>query len=212
MKIALIGGTGKLGKGLAVRLSAAHEPLIGSRDEQKARTVSKELEAAIGKKVFGGTNERVAEACDLAVLAIPSASEIGFLGALRAPLAGKLVISPIVPMVPDGANMRYSGGEKSAAEEVSSLLGESRVVAALHNVPARSLEERSHRLDYDVLVACDGRKDFEEAAGVIRSIEGLRPLYVGPLKMSRVVEGITPLLLNAAKLNGLKRLSIKLVG
>lgn len=211
MKVALIGGTGKLGKGLAVRLSVAHEPLIGSRDEQKARGVAEELGAVIGKKITGGTNASVARACDLAVLAIPSADQMAFLGVLGAPLAGKLVISPIVPMSLDGGIMRYSGGEKSAAEEVALLLGESRVVAALHNVPARALEETRHRLDYDVLVACDSRKDFEEAASVIRSIEGLRPLHVGPLSMSKVVEGITPLLLNAAKLNGLKRLSIKLV-
>lgn len=211
MKIALIGGTGRLGRGLAVRLSVANEPMIGSRDSEKASRLAEELETGSGKKVIGGTNESVAGMCDIAVLTIPDARDMGFLRQLRSPLTGKLVISPIVPMNPDGVLMTYSGGEKSAAEEVASLLGESRVVAALHNVPARALENPLYRLDCDVLVASDSPEDFKETANLIQSIEGLRPLHVGPLRMSRAVERITPLLLNAAKLNGLKRLSIKFV-
>lgn len=211
MKIALIGGTGKLGRGLAVRLSAAHEPLIGSRNEDKARNVALELQSATGRRIAGGSNARVAADGEVAILAIPSASDVGFLKELRSPLAGKLVISSIVPMILEGGIARYPDRESSSAEEAASLLPESRVVAALHNVPARTLEEAEGRLDYDVLTACDNLKDFEEAAGVIRSMQGLRPVYVGPLRMARFVEGITPLLLNAAKLNGLKRLSIKLV-
>lgn len=211
MKIALIGGTGRLGRGLAVRFSVANEPMIGSRDPGKASRLAEELGKGSGKTMIGGTNESVAGTCDVAVLTIPDAHDTELFRRLRTPLTGKLVISPIVPMNLDGVLMSYSGGEKSAAEEVASLLEESRVVAALHNVPARALENPLHRLDYDVLVACDSPKDFEETAKVIQSIEGLRPLHVGPLRMSRAVERITPLLLNAAKLNGLKRLSIKFV-
>ncbi len=211
MRIALIGGTGKLGRGLAVRLSTAHEPLIGSRDEAKARSSALELQSVTGRKIASGSNEQVAAEGDLAILAVPSASDASFLKELRSHLAGKLVISAMVPMVVEQGIARYQDRERSSAEEAASLLPESRIVAALHNVPARTLEQPGAKLDYDILTACDSLKDFEEAAQVIRSIEGLRPLYVGPLRMARFVEAITPVLLNAAKLNGLKRLSIKLV-
>ncbi len=211
MRIALIGGTGKLGRGLAVRLSAAHEPLIGSRDEGKAQSVALELKSTTAREIAWGRNEQVAAEADAAILAIPSASDASFLGGLRSPLAGKLVISAVVPMVVEAGIARYPERQVSFAEEAAGTLPESRVVAALHNVPARTLEDAQTRLDYDVLVASDAPKDFQEAAGIIRGVEGLRPVYVGPLRNARIVEGITPLLLNAAKLNGLKRLSIKLV-
>ncbi len=211
MKIALIGGTGKLGRGLAVRLSASHEILIGSRDEGKARGIASELMKSTGRRIAGSSNEKAATDGELAILAVPSGSDTSFLSGLRSPLAGKLVISAMVPMVVEGGLARYPDRQISAAEEAASQLSESRVVAALHNVPALTLEKEERGLDFDVLTACDDPKDFQEAAQVIRSVKGLRPVYVGPLRMARFVEAITPLLLNAAKLNDAKRLSIKLV-
>lgn len=210
-KVALIGGTGKLGRGLAVRLSRTHEVLIGSRDENRALEAAEKLMVLTGRELKGGTNVDVAGACDAAILTIPSLEELAILRQLRDPLKEKLVISPIVPMKMQNGILRYSKPEGSAAEEVASVLSGSRVVAALHNVPALTMEELNHKLGFDVLVACDRKEDYERAALLIRSIEGLRPLYAGPLSMSREIEGITPLLLNAAKLNGLRRLSVKLV-
>jgi hypothetical protein len=106
---------------------------------------------------------------------------------------------------------RYAGAECSAAEEIASTLDGSRIVAALHNVPARSLEALNRRCDFDVLVACDRKDDYGQVGALIDGIDGLRALYAGPLALSREIEALTPLLLNAAKLNGLKSLSVKLV-
>ena len=149
--------------------------------------------------------------CDVAILAVPDLNEAGFLEGLRTPLAGKIVISPIVPMRMENGLLVYSKTSDSAAVEVASILKESRVVAALHHIPALTILKKNKKIDFDVLVACNSRGDYEVTSNLIRSVEGFRPLYVGPLSMARIVESITPLLINSAKLNRLNRLSLKLV-
>lgn len=211
VKVAMIGGTGKLGRGLAVRLCKTHEVLIGSRIESRGLEVAERLSVNTGVRVTGGTNETVAKLCEAAVLTIPSLEELELLQQLSIPLNDKLVVSPIVPMQMQNGFMRYSKAVGSAAEEVASVLNGSRVVATLHNIPAQTLEEVHHKLDFDVLVACDRKEDYDQTAKLVASIEGLRPLYVGPLGMSREIEGLTPILLNAARLNSLRRLSIRFV-
>ncbi len=211
MKIAVVGGTGKLGRGLAMRLAKTHSVLIGSRDESKGRETAKQLKATAGGDITGGTNESVAKECDVAIMAIPDL-DLALLQPLQGPLEGKIVISPMVPMQMEDGIMKLSMKEGSAAQELASILRGSRVVAALHTVPAPTIADPNHKLDFDVLVACDVKEDYEEASRLIGSIEGLRPLYVGPLSTSREIEALTPLILNVAKMNGLKRLSLKLVG
>jgi predicted dinucleotide-binding enzyme len=73
------------------------------------------------------------------------------------------------------------------------------------------MEEPKRRLDFDVLVACDNKEDYNVVSRLVTSMDGLRPLYAGPLSMSREIEGLTLVLLNTAKLNGLRRLSVKFV-
>ena len=210
MKVALIGGTGKLGRGLAVRLKS-HDILIGSRDGARGADTAKRLQATTGREMKGGANEAVAKECDLAVLAIPDLENLALLTQLKTPLEGKIVISPIVPMRFENGLARYARPSGSAAEEVASVLARSRTVAALHNVPAPTLATADSKLDFDVLVTCDRREDYDQAAALIGSIDGLRALYAGPLYASREIEALTPLLLNTAKLNALRRLSTKFV-
>ena len=164
-----------------------------------------------GRDVAGASNSDVATYCDAAILAIPSLDEASFLNGLRKLLARKIVLSPIVPMSMDKGLLTYSKTHGSAAEAVAAILKESRIVAALHNVPALTLTKMDRMFDFDVPVACDSRTDYEEASAIIASVEGLRPLYVGPLSISRTLESITPLLINTAKLNKLTRLSLKMV-
>lgn len=211
MKVGLIGGTGTLGRGLATRLASKHEVLVGSRDKIRGEKAANEISSKTGRTVAGGTDGEVAASCDVAILAVPDLKDFGFLEPLRQPLAGKLVISPIVPMVMENGLLRYTRDKTSAAEEVASVLQGSRVVAALHTLPAPTLLVGDRKLDFDVLVACDRDSDYKETADLIRSIEGLRPLYAGPLAMARTIERLAPLLINAAKLNGLKNLSLKFV-
>ena len=211
MRIAIVGGTGTLGKGLAARLSAANQVMIGSRSKGKGERAAEEAEAASGRDIRGGSNVMVANSCDAAILAVPSLDDAGFLEELKAPLGGKLVISPVVPMRFENGLLVYTKATGSAAEDVESVLEDSRVVAAFHHIPAQTMAEADRKLDFDVLVAGDNKSDYDEASTIIGTIEGLRPLYVGPLSMSRALEQLTPILINTARLNKLSRLSLKLV-
>ncbi len=200
-----------MGKGLAARLSAANQVLIGSRSKEKGENAAEEAKAASGRDIRGGSNEEVADSCDAAILAIPGLDDAGLLEELKAPLGGKLVISPIVPMRFENGLLVYSKTTGSAAEDVEKVLENSRVVAAFHHIPALTMAEVDRKLDFDVLVACDNKADYEEASTIVGTVEGLRPLYVGPLSLSRALEQLTPVLINTARLNKLSRLSLKLV-
>lgn len=203
MKIAIVGGTGKFGTGLAANLSRKYEVYIGSRDEAKAQAAAKPA------GVKGGESHAVAGLCDAAILTIPYEA-VGPLVSFEGELAGKLVISPVVPMRKEGGTFYYLESQGSAAQQVASALKRSRVAAALHTLPARFLKQ-PEKLNVDVPVAADDRKTFAEAAGIVRSIGGLRPLYCGPLSSASSIERLTPLLLNLASLNGLKTPSVKFV-
>jgi hypothetical protein len=199
-----------MGRALASRLAAKHQVLIGSREKHRGESAAEAVRVSSQGEISGGTNMEVAKACDVGILTVPDL-DLPFLEVLRTQLKGKVVISPVVPMRVENGLMAHSRAEGSAAEEIAHVLTESRIVAALHNVPAATLLRNNKRIDFDVLVACDMKLDYEEASRLIASIEGLRPLYAGPLAMARTIEEITPLLLNVGRLNGLKRLSVKLV-
>jgi len=204
MKVAIIGGTGKMGLGLATELSRKHEVYIGSRDRARGERAASGIPGA-----KGGDELTVAEACDVAVLSIPYEA-VERLGALEAALAGKLVISPIVPMKVKGGVFYYALEAGSAAEQVASKLSKSRVAAALHTVPPKFFLKKGGET-IDVLIAADERRTYDEAAALIGCLEGARPLYAGPLSLASSVESFTALLLNVAKLNGMKTPAVKFV-
>ncbi|MDA4131806.1 MAG: NADPH-dependent F420 reductase [Thaumarchaeota archaeon] len=209
-KIAVVGGTGDLGLGLASRLARSYEVIIGSRDASRAAEAASKASALSGVAVTGTTNAQATALADVAILAIPDLPSDEALLSLKPNLAGKLVISPIVPMeFRDGLffPMLASG---SAAEKVASIL-QTRVAGAFHNVPAARLMEVDKVLDYDVLVAAETKDVFAEASEIISSIARLRPLYAGPLRSSRTMELLTPTLLNVGKLNKLRTPSVKVV-
>jgi predicted dinucleotide-binding enzyme len=110
----------------------------------------------------------------------------------------------------DGIFSLSTSGE-SAAERVAHALPASRVAGAFHTVPAPRLAQLEEELAYDVLVTADSREVYDQAARVVSSVGRLRPLYAGPLAVSRMVEAITPALLNVSKLNKLRSPSIRLV-
>lgn len=208
MKVAIIGGTGTLGRGLAVRLAAGHSVVIGSRDAAKAEAAAQRL-AQKGVTVGAATSPEAAQACEAAILAIPELEDPSYLAELADALAKKLVVSPIVPMKSDGGALVYSLASGSAAERVAEVLAGSRVAAALHTVPAPLLAKPEVELHCDSLVAADSRETFDEAARLIQGIAGVRALYAGPLSAARSIEELTPLLLNVARLNGLRNLSVR---
>ncbi len=210
-RVGIVGGTGPLGRGLAARLSYSYEVLIGSREEAKAEGAAEEVSRLTGRKVRGATNLEAARACDNAILALPDLAASELIQEMKKELGGKLVISPIVPMrIKDGL-FTYSPGDGSAAESVASILDRSRVAAAFHTVPAPKLLAIGEKLEYTVPVAAERRETFSEVATIVSSIQDLRPLYAGPLSSARTIEALTPLLLNLARLNGRKNLSIRIV-
>ena len=204
MKVAVIGGTGKMGSALARQLSKNHQVVLGSRDAARAKSAAGSIEGTTGADY-----ETAARECDVAVIAVPY-SGIGVVAGLSDALAGKLVISAVNPTRFEGGYLRYGLEESSAAEELASMLPGSRVATAFNNVPA-SMMKKTEIVPMDILVAASSKEAYEEAAGLVRTIKNMRPLYAGPLSEAHVVERITPLVENLAKWNGTGSLTTKFV-
>jgi hypothetical protein len=204
MKAAVIGGTGDMGRALARQLSKNNEVIIGSRDPVRALAAAEGIRGAVGMDYHGAS-----KAADVIIFAIPYLA-IGSASELASDLSGKLVISMINPMKQQGGLLQYAPGGVSAAEELARLLPGSRVATAFNNVPAGFLQ-RDVVPQVDILVAADSKETYEKTAELVRGIEGMRPLYVGPLSQARIVEGITPLVLNLARLNGTGSLTTRFV-
>jgi 8-hydroxy-5-deazaflavin:NADPH oxidoreductase len=203
MKVAVIGGTGKMGAGIARQLANGYDVIIGSRDPARAAQVAR------GMGARGAGYEDAARESDLAVLAIPYSS-MGTAASLAKELAGKLVISVVNPLTLRGGLLHFALEGGSAAQQLAAMLPGSRVATAFNNVPARLLAGKVVP-PMDILVAADTRETFEEAAKVVSSIPNLRPLHVGPLSEAEAVERITAVLANLAKLNGTKSLAARFV-
>ncbi len=194
MKIAILGGTGKMGMALAGRLAGANEVIIGSRDPTRARDAARKIHGATGADY-----ETASKEADVVVVAVP-ASAMETVAPLVKALAGKLVISAVNPLKFEGGLAHYGRERGSAAEELAKILPRSRVATAFNNIPAGFLQKGEFP-PIDVLVAADSREVFEETARIVNSIPNLRPLYAGPLSQSAIVEAITALVLNLADLN-----------
>lgn len=213
MKIALLGGTGNLGKGLAIRLALlGHEIFIGSRREEKALSKADEYRKEVGGKlkIKGMLNEDAAKNCEIAVLTIPWEHAIETARRLRHVLRNKIVVSPLVPVSKTKDVFVYSS-EKSAAEMVAEVIGSRRVVSALHTIPAARFSSLEERFDWDVPVCGDDEEAKKTVMDLISQIDGLHPLDAGPLSNSKLVESITPLILNIMRYNGVGEIGIKFI-
>jgi hypothetical protein len=210
MKIALLGGTGNLGEGLALRWGKlGYEIIIGSRKLEKAEKLASEYLKKVGDaSIIGMRNEDAAEICDVAVFTIPWEFAFDTAEMLKRQLAGKVVISPLVPMKKVGDNFVYVRPEEgSAAEKLASVLEESSVVAAYHSIPARRFANLGEEFEWDVPICGDsGAK--EVVVDLTEKISGLRALDAGGLSNAHLVESLTPLILNVMKRNKTGELGI----
>lgn len=204
MKIAVLGGTGKMGRALAGKLAKTNPVIIGSRDPARAMEAAKGIPGAVGMDYAGASKE-----ADVAVVAVPD-SAVGTMAPLERQLAGKLVISIVNPLKLEGGILRYGRAEGSAAEELATLLPKSRIATAFNNIPA-GFFDRDDTIPIDVMIAADTKETFDETAKVVKTIPNMRPLYAGPLSQAAIVETITALVLNLAKLNGTGALTTKFV-
>jgi NADPH-dependent F420 reductase len=196
--IAVIGGTGHEGPGLALRWakSGQYQVLIGSRQQEKAERVAAELNARLGRNLIRGlVNPDAAAAADMVVLTVPYSAHVPTLESIRAGLRGKILVDVTVPLQPPQVSRVHIPPGGSAAAEAQALLGSDvRVVAAFQNVGAAHLQDPDHPIESDVLVCGD---DKEAKAEVIALAEaaGMRGLDAGPLQNAVVVEGLTAVLI-----------------
>jgi NADPH-dependent F420 reductase len=196
MRIGIVGGTGKLGSGLAVRWArAGHSIALGSRDAARARDRAAAL-AAEGHAVEGGDNAWAAREGELVVLTVPYDAHADTLRSIVEAVAGKVLVDVTVPLKPPKVSRVQLPPGQAAALEAQALLGPSTpVAAALHHVSATHLADLSHRLDCDVLVAADDARAKAAAMGLVRDL-GVRALDAGALVNAIALESLTPVLIH----------------
>jgi NADPH-dependent F420 reductase len=201
--VSIIGGTGALGFGLALRLGQAGTPVvIGSRDGERAAEAAARAQIRVPEGSFTGLeNSEAVTHGEIAILTVPFRNQSETLTNLKQALReGQLLLDTTVPLaaaVGGKATRSLGVWQGSAAQQAQEMVPDGvRVVAALHTVSASHLTELEHGLGEDVLVCGDRREDKARIAELVARIPGLRPVDCGRLEMARIVEQLTPLLIS----------------
>lgn len=196
MKIGIVGGTGREGKGLAVRWAkAGHEVTIGSRDAARAAEVAGELGAQFGVTIRGADNAGCCEGAEVVLLAIPFGGHDATLSSLKEALEGKILIDITVPLQPPKVRSVNLPEGQSAALRAQELLGEGvRVVGALHHISSDHLIDLDHEFDCDVLVCGNDPEARDTVVSLVKDL-GIRAFEAGVLKNAIALESLTPVLL-----------------
>lgn len=201
--IPIIGGTGALGAGLAMRWAQAGCPIvIGSRSAERAEGAATKLRSAVpGAEVEGLQNEEAAGRAEIVFLTVPFRAQSENLNNLRGALRpGQILVDCTVPLaaaVSGKATRSLGVWQGSAAQQAQEMVADGvTVVAALHSVSAPRLRDPDARLDEDILVCGDRREDKARVGRLIERIPGLRAVNAGALEMARIVEQLTPLLIS----------------
>ncbi|QUC64367.1 NADPH-dependent F420 reductase [Nitrosopumilus sp. K4] len=223
MKVGIIGGTGGMGKGFALRWSLNHDVIVGSRDAARASSsateytnLAKEAFGEIKGSITGNDNISVAKESDVLVLSIPYenidtvCSEI-----LPQTKDSCVVISPIVPMTKTDVGFEFipiKENKPFSYQLVSKYVKDkSKLVSAFHVISEKKLVNPTLELDYDIFVCGDDKESVGVVNSLINEIKGLRPIYLGPGELSYMAEIATPLLLNAMIRNKIKNPGIKII-
>jgi NADPH-dependent F420 reductase len=198
MAIGILGGTGPAGRGLAVRLAAAGaEPVIGSRDPDRAATVAADLAGAWpghDLRIDGRSNHDAAS-CDLVVLATPWDSAVATVTPLAPALRGKVVVSMANALVKEGRGfLALVPPRGSVAASVQAALPGSAVSAAFHHLPASEMERLTTPLRADILVCSDRPEATAATLALVERIEGLRGVDAGDLAQAAPIEAFTAVL------------------
>jgi NADPH-dependent F420 reductase len=220
MRIALLGGTGDIGRGLALRwgLDTDHELLVGSRDPEKARTAADEYETELRSRgaeptIKGFENAMAADRADVVVCAVPAYHLVDTIEAIADRLDPETVlVTPAVGMKRDEEGFHYNrpGAGSVAALAAEATPEEVPLVGAFHNLPAGGLADLDRSFEWDTLVFGDDDDAKAVVSELADGIEGLRPLDAGGLANAPEVEAITPLLINVAQENdGLHDLGVR---
>ena len=211
--LAIVGGTGALGGGLAKRWAAKGYPVvIGSRSAEKAETAARALEAeGVAGGCRGLDNAGAAAAGDIVVVTVPFGAHQATLADIKASVAGKIVVDTTVPLKPPKVARVQLPAAGSAAQEAQDFLGEgTQVVSALHNVAAHKLATGAE-IDCDVLV-CGDEAVVREMVIVLIEALGLRGLHGGPLANSAAAEALTSVLIGINKRYKVDGAGIRITG
>lgn len=196
-KIAVIGGTGKEGSGLAVRWAkAGYKVIIGSRDAGRAQAKADELNAENGNNnLSGAENLAAAEMASLVVLTVPYESHKTTLSYIKEAVQGKVLVDVTVPLAPPKIRTVHIPEGKSASLEGQALLGEGvKVVTAYQNISSVHLGEDGEKIDCDVLICGDDEAAKDNVIELTKAL-GMRGIDAGSLANSAAVEALTPVLL-----------------
>ena len=213
MNIAILGGTGKEGAGLATRWAlVGHSIIIGSRDAERAKNKAAELREQTKKlPIMGESNAQAARLGTVIVVALPAQGLAATLPEVREGCRGKVVISTVVPLTFGGPRLFTPPASGSSAEEVQVLLPDAKVVAAFHHIAAHELSETERAIECDLLL-CGGDAAAKDTVGELGRSMGLRPVDVGVLSNAGPLEGITAVLATINRRYKLKNSGIKITG
>jgi len=211
-QLAIIGGTGPLGSGLARRLlSAGYDVAVGSRTAAKAEAAVAALAGAGPGRVRGADNLVAASLGEVVFITVPWASQAAILDAIKPALAGKLVVDTTVPLVPPKVARVALPKEHSAALAAQQRLGpEVRLVSAFHNVAAQKLASDGS-IDCDVLVFGDDPKDRQIVVALAKAM-GLEAVHAGPLANSVAAEALTSVLIGINRNYKVEGAGIRITG
>jgi NADPH-dependent F420 reductase len=201
--VCIVGGTGALGFGLALRLGRAGVPIvIGSRDAGRAAEAAARASELVPDGAFrGAENIQAVRGPELVIVAVPFRNQSETLTNLKNALTERqLLIDATVPLaaaVSGKATRTLGVWQGSAAQQAQEMAPAGiRVVSAFHTVSAPLLSDLAHELDEDVLICGDRPEDKQRVAALIEQIRGLRPVDCGPLELARILEALTPLMIS----------------
>ena len=223
MKVGIIGGTGGMGKGFALRWSLNHDVIIGSRDAGRASesaaeytNIAKESFGDIKGTISGNDNVSVAKDSDVLILSIPYENIDSVCSGILSEVKDScVVVSPIVPMTKTDVGFEcvaIKDNKPFSYKLVSNhMKDKAKLVSAFHVISEKKLINPTLELDYDIFVCGDDKESVKVVNTLIDEIKGLRSIYLGPIELSYLAEMSTPLLLNAMIRNKIKNPGIKII-
>ncbi len=239
MKIAILGGTGQIGRGFALRWGQKHDVIVGSRGAEKAETLAAEYikilkERDLPANITGTDNKTAAENADVIVLAIRYNQLESLMELINPVLDKQIVVSVVVPMEKNMCYIQpnsehttvpisseefntdyfcFSRPESgSAAQDIADMLPENiELVAGFHSIPAKKLADLDLEPEFDVGVCGNSMRSKEVVFDLVRDIPNMRPLDIGPLETAPMLEALTPLIINVSARNKMRDTSIKFI-
>ena len=214
VKIAVLGGTGKEGSGLALRWAAAgYDVTLGSRELEKAQRAAAELNTMLGQDLVRGmTNRDAAAQADVVVVTVPYAAHAATIESVKDVAQGKVLVDVTVPLDPQNVRRVKMPAAGSASVEAQQLLGEGvKVVAAFQNISAEHLRSLDHEIECDVLV-CGNDKDAKKQVIELAQAARIQAWDAGPIENAMVVEGLTSVLINLNIKHKVKAAGIRITG